>query len=55
MAAGLPRAHLFDEEVARHAGQCRNRRQRAGEIPDYARSTAGVLEPTTVFYHRIAS
>jgi ribosomal protein S18 acetylase RimI-like enzyme len=29
--------------------------QRAGEIPDYARSTAGVLEPTTVFYHRIAS
>ena len=29
--------------------------QRAGEIPDYARSTTGVLEPTTVFYHRIAS
>lgn len=28
--------------------------QRAGEIPDYARSTTGVLEPTTVFFHRIA-
>lgn len=27
--------------------------QKAGEVPHYARSTTGVLEPTTFYFHRI--